>query len=127
MCTVGDEAPDRICPAMAIASLIGIAKPCPRPRWKFCRCGGVHADHLVGGVDRGATGVTGRMFASTWIKPFRVSVLPVSASFADTVWFSAPMRPSSTLGAPPAPPALPSDDDRLAHGHRVGVADVGHR
>src|SRR6202789_2614815 len=36
MCTVGDEAPERICPAMAIASLIGIAKPWPRPRWKFC-------------------------------------------------------------------------------------------
>src|ERR1035441_60125 len=35
MCTVGDEAPDRIWPAMAMASLIGIAKPCPRPRWKF--------------------------------------------------------------------------------------------
>ena len=49
------------------------------------------------------------MFASTWINPFRVSVLPVSASVADTVWFSAAMRPSSTLGAPPAPPALPSE------------------
>ena len=68
----------------------------------------------------------GRMFASTWISPPRVSVLPVSASFADTVWFSAPMRPSSTLGVPPAPPALPSATTGSPT-ETVRVADVRRR
>ena len=107
MCTVGDEAPDRIWPAMAMASLIGIAKPCPRPRWKFSDAAVFRPITWLAALTVGPPESPGRMAASTWISPTSVSLLPVSASLADTVWFSAATRPSTALGAPPAPPALP--------------------
>ena len=106
---VGDGVRERICPAMAIASLIGIAKPLPPgPIRKFTDAAVVIPTTCPASLTTGPPESPARTGAANSKRPLISSLVPVSSSSALTVRLNALTVPISRVRGAPLPPALPS-------------------